>query len=129
MPDNLFETIKKLTQPRVSTPTYFDVAVPIYKSALRDLLKHKDLSNALFGVKLALIFPIMKQIKILDNVGLKTWFILCFILTEKQSKNKGVPKIQSLKQNFPELFKLLISSGYTTDELLKLWIDAKNLHN
>jgi hypothetical protein len=63
----------------------------------------------------------MKQINILNCEGIKLWCILYFIWNMKFCKNKGYSKIEAFSHNFPALYKTLISSGYTQDELLNNW--------
>lgn len=53
--------------------------------------------------------------------GIKIWCILYFIWNMKFCNNKKYSTIASFAHNFPALYKTLISSGYTQDELFNNW--------
>ena len=58
---------------------------------------------------------------LLDSNGIKVWCILYFIWNIKFCKNKKYSKIQTYAHNIPLLYKILLSFGYTPDELLNNW--------
>ena len=124
---NIFGIIKALTlllrqnTKGLEQYNYIWLNINIYEAVISDIIQNKDFLNALYGFNLTLLWPVMKHINILNGEGIKLWCILYFIWNMKFCKNKGYSKIDAFSHNFPALYKTLLSSGYTSDELLNNW--------
>ena len=81
----------------------------------------KQIPNAILGVNVMLLLPIMKEIQIIDCEGFKLWCVLYFIWNMNFCKNKGFGTQESFAHNYPALIKILLSFGYTPTQLLSDW--------
>jgi hypothetical protein len=100
----------------------FQLQINILEAIIDDIITNKQLPNAIFGVNVMLLLPIMKEIKIIDCEGFKLWCIIYFIWNMEFCKNKGFGTQESFAHNFPALIKALISFGYTPNELLQSFL-------
>jgi hypothetical protein len=101
-----------------TTINYVKVEVSILEAIISDIVDNKQIPNAIFGVNIMLLLPIMKEIQIIDCEGFKLWCILYFIWNMTFCKNKGFGTQESFAHNYPTLIKTLLSFGYTPTELM-----------
>jgi hypothetical protein len=97
----------------------------ILEAVVDDIISNKQIPNAIFGVNVMLLLPIMKEIQIIDCEGFKLWCVLYFIWNMKFCKNKGFGTQESFAHNFPTLIVSLLSFGYTPKRLLKNWVNIR----
>ncbi len=100
---------------------FVKLEINVLEAVIDDIFTHKKIPNAILGVNVMLLFPIMKDIQIIDGEGFKLWCILYFIWNMQFCKNKGFGTQESFAQNYPALIKVLLSFGYTPNELLDFW--------
>lgn len=93
----------------------------ILEAVIDDILTNKQIPNAILGVNVMLLLPIMKEIQIIDCEGFKLWSILYIIWNMEFCKNKGFGIQESFAHNYPTLIKILLSFGYTPAQLLSDW--------
>ena len=99
--------------------------INILEAIIDDIITNKQIPNAILGVNVMLLLPIMKEIQIIDCEGFKLWCILYFIWNMTFCKNKGCGTQESFAHNFPALLYSLKSFGYTPQELLKYFMTER----
>jgi hypothetical protein len=97
----------------------------ILEAVVDDIISNKQIPNAIFGVNVMLLLPIMKEIQIIDCEGFKLWCILYFLWNMTFCKNKGFGSQESFAHNFPTLIVSLLSFGYTPKILFKDWMNIR----
>ncbi len=97
------------------------VEINILEAVIDDIFTNKKIPNAILGINVMLLLPIMKEIQIIDCEGFKLWCILYFIWNMTFCKNKGFGTQESFAHNYPALIKILLSFGYTPTQLLSDW--------
>ena len=97
---------------------FVKLEVNILEAIIADVVDNKQIPNAIFGVSIMLLLPIMKEIQIIDCEGFKLWCILYFLWNMTFCKNKGFGAQESFAHNYPALIKILLSFGYTPMRLL-----------
>ncbi len=120
---DMFTIVKFLTLhlPSININDDFIVLVKteinILEAVIDDIFTNKQIPNAIFGVNIMLLLPIMKEIQIIDCEGFKLWCILYFIWNMKFCMNKGFGTQETFAHNYPALIKALLSFGYTPSRL------------
>ncbi len=97
----------------------------ILEAIIDDIITNKKIPNAIFGVNVMLLLPIMKEIQIIDCGGFKLWCILYFIWNMIFCKNKGFGTQESFAHNFPALITTLLSFGYDPKELISTFASSR----
>ncbi len=105
--------------------TMLFIQINILEAIIDDIITNKTIQNAVFGINVMLLLPIMEKYKKTDCEGFKLWCILYFIWIMKFCKNKGFGTQESFAQNVPALVTTLLSFGYTAPELISYWANAR----
>jgi hypothetical protein len=127
---DLFTIVKLAGFLLVPSINNVDAGIPmiqlnILEAIIDDIITNKKIPNAIFGVNVLFLLPIMKDIKIMNCKGFKLWCILYFIWNMKFCKNKGFGIQESFAHNYPALICILKSFGYSHKEMIDSFINLR----
>ena len=95
------------------------ININIIQAILYNVFIHPKYENATIGFALITLLPFLKKYSVFDNEGLKIWFVLYYMWNMNLCNyNDAFNKDILFSHNFPPLYTILLSFGFSSDELL-----------
>jgi hypothetical protein len=96
------------------------ISLNILEAIISDIT-NDNIINAVYGALIIVLLQLIKDV----YMGIKIWCLFYFMWNMRFCAGKGYGKSESIAHNLPALIKILMSVGYSNNELLEYFMACR----